>query len=165
MADVPSFIFVTSQVGAEPALKQEVAREWPGLRLAFSRPGFLTFKIAPGKKLPDDFGEKLVFSRASGICLGKVTGMSPEERADLVWNLVGDLPVSWLHVWPRDRYAAGYHDYEPGMTAEAVEAERTIRERVPAKLAQQLAISNLQIANCTLPFSGDGPANAGPQTM
>src|SRR5262245_26257693 len=140
MTDAPSFVFVTCQIGAEPALKQEVVREWPGLRFAFSRPGFLTFKIAPGKKLPDDFGEKLIFARACGSCLGKVTAVTAENRAELVWKLIGDLPVSRLHVWPRDRSTPGFRDYEPGMTADAVEAERVIRERAPAKVAQQFAV-------------------------
>ncbi|HEV2972274.1 MAG TPA: SAM-dependent methyltransferase [Pirellulales bacterium] len=41
---MPDFIFATCQIGAEPALKAEVARDWPALRFAYSRPGFLTFK-------------------------------------------------------------------------------------------------------------------------
>jgi 23S rRNA (cytidine2498-2'-O)-methyltransferase len=164
MVDAPSFIFVTCQIGAEPALKQEVVRDWPGLRFAFSRPGFLTFKIAPGTKLPDNFGENLVFARASGFCLGKATASTPVERADQVWRLIGDLPVTRLHVWPRDRFTPGFRDYEPGMTAETAEAERVIRERAPEKIARQLPISNFQFSISNLKSSGEGPANEGLQT-
>jgi 23S rRNA (cytidine2498-2'-O)-methyltransferase len=164
MPDSPSFIFVTCQIGAEPALKQEMARKWPGLRFAFSRPGFLTFKIAPGKKLPDEFGDKLVFARVSGFCLGKTTASTPEERADQVWKLIGDRPVTGLHVWPRDRYTPGFRDYEPGMTAEAAEAERVIRERAPEKIARQLPISNLQFSVFNLKSSDSAPANGGLET-
>src|SRR5262245_21408568 len=74
LSDSHSFVFTTCQIGAEPALKDEVSRAWPLLRFAFSRPGFLTFKVAPGKKLPEDFASSLVFARAAGFCLGKVWG-------------------------------------------------------------------------------------------
>ncbi len=135
MTDPQTFVFMTCQVGAESALKQEVARQWSRLRFAFSRPGFLTFKVPAGTKPPDDFVSKLVFARAAGVCLGKVTAVAPSERADLVWKLIGDRNVTQLHVWPRDRYSPGFREYEPGMTAEAVEAERIIRERAPARFA------------------------------
>jgi 23S rRNA (cytidine2498-2'-O)-methyltransferase len=152
--DSPSFIFVTCQIGAEPALKGEMAREWPGLRFAFSRPGFLTFKIAPEKKLPDHFGEKLVFARAAGYCLGKSSCSSTEERVDLVWKLIGELPATQLHVWSRDRFTPGFRDYEPGLTPEAAEAERAIRERAPPEFSQRLEVSNFQVAICSLKSSG-----------
>jgi 23S rRNA (cytidine2498-2'-O)-methyltransferase len=126
MPQTPSFVFATCQVGAEQALKHEFAREWPILRVAFSRPGFLTFKIAPGKKLPDDFDSKLVFARAAGFCLGKTSGETPAERATSVWKLIDGRPVSAVHVWPRDRSSPGFRDYEPGLTPEAIEIERII---------------------------------------
>ncbi len=37
--------------------------------------------------------------------------------AAAVWNLAGELPVECVHVWSRDRFAAGFHGYEPGPTA------------------------------------------------
>jgi 23S rRNA (cytidine2498-2'-O)-methyltransferase len=159
--DSPGFVFFTCQIGAEPALKREVAQQWPGLRFAFSRPGFLTFKSAPEKKLPDDFGEKLIFARAAGFCLGKATSSAAEHRADLVWKLIADRPVTQLHVWPRDRYSPGFRDYEPGMTAEAAEAERMIRERMPQEIARHLTISNLQSAICKLRSSGAATSEGG----
>ncbi len=132
MPESPSFVFVTCQIGAEPALKHELATEFPALRFAFSRPGFLTFKLSPGVKLRYDFASKLVFARAAGFCLGKVSaGATPNERADAVWKLFEDSPVTQLHVWPRDRYTPGYRDYEPGMTSEAAEIEALIRQRKP----------------------------------
>lgn len=132
VAEPASFVFATCQVGAESALKHEVAREWPVLRFAFSRPGFLTFKVPPGTKLPDDWDSKLVFARAAGFCLGKSVGGTSAERADEVWQLFGAFPVTKLHVWPRDAYSPGFRDYEPGMTPEAVEVERVVREKQPA---------------------------------
>ncbi|MBI3864569.1 MAG: hypothetical protein HY290_22025 [Planctomycetia bacterium] len=123
---------MTCQVGAEGALKREVAREWPALRFAFSRPGFLTFKLTSDKKLPDDWSERLVFARAAGFCLGKVEGTTAEDRAREVWQLFGAMPVSELHVWPRDAYSPGFRDYEPGVTAESAEVERVVRETRPS---------------------------------
>ena len=32
--------FINCQIGAEAAVKGELARDWPALRFAYSRPGF-----------------------------------------------------------------------------------------------------------------------------
>src|SRR4029077_8297252 len=120
-----------------------MTREWPSLRFAFSRPGFLTFKLTSTKKLPDDFGSKLVVARAAGVCLGKASGPTPAERADSVWKLIGDRKVTQLHVWPRDRHPSGFRDYEPGMTPEAAELERVIRERAPEAISRQLPTASM----------------------
>jgi 23S rRNA (cytidine2498-2'-O)-methyltransferase len=121
------FIFFTCQVGAETALKSELARECPTWRLAFSRPGFLTFKVPPDVDLPDDVGQSLIFARTCGFCLGKVEGNTEAERAQSVWNLIGAVPVTVLHVWPRDRLTPGFRDYEPGQTPESKNIELAIR--------------------------------------
>ena len=34
-----TFLFVTCQVGAEGAVKEELARRWPDVHAAYSRPG------------------------------------------------------------------------------------------------------------------------------
>lgn len=124
------FVFITCQVGAEPAVKRELSQQWPKLRFAFSRPGFLTFKRPPDLKLPDDFGRNLVFARAAGFCIGKAAGRTPAERIDRVVESIGELSAEQLHVFPRDRHSPGYHDYEPGVIPEAIEADRAIRERL-----------------------------------
>ena len=56
------FLFTVCQVGAEAALKQEVAREHPELKFAFSRPGFITFKNDSGV-LPLHFELRSVFAQ------------------------------------------------------------------------------------------------------
>jgi 23S rRNA (cytidine2498-2'-O)-methyltransferase len=130
----PAFLFITCQHGAEGAVKEELARDWPGLRFAYSRPGFLTFKLPDGIPFPPDFDLRSTFARAYGLSLGKATGATPVERAESVWRLLGDLPVEQLHVWERDRFEPGYRDFEPGMTPPATEAERLIRESPAARL-------------------------------
>jgi 23S rRNA (cytidine2498-2'-O)-methyltransferase len=128
MPDLPEFVFFTCQVGAEPALKHELAREWPLLRFAYSRPGFLTFKRPLKLHLPDNFADRLVFARAAGFCLGKASGTTTAKRTESVWRLWHNLPVTRLHVWPRDKFSPGFHGYEPGTTPAALEVERVIRE-------------------------------------
>jgi 23S rRNA (cytidine2498-2'-O)-methyltransferase len=139
MPETPSFVFFTCQVGAEPALKHELAREWPGLRFAYSRPGFLTFKVDAKLQLPDHFADRLVFARASGFCLGKTTGTTTAKKVESIWKLIGDRQVTDLHVWPRDKYSPGFRAYEPGMTPEIVELDRVIRDAGKGRLASAVA--------------------------
>ncbi len=75
------FLFTTCQVGAEGALKGELARRWPEFRFAYSRPGFVTFKIPPERELAGDFDLQSVFARAYGLSLGRVRGKNAEELA------------------------------------------------------------------------------------
>jgi 23S rRNA (cytidine2498-2'-O)-methyltransferase len=127
------FLFVVCQVGAEPALKSELARRWPEIRLAFSRPGFVTFKLPPGHGLSGDFDLASVFARTSGFSLGKVTGDHAEAMADRVWQIAGDRPFDHLHVWQRDPAMPGDHDFEPGITPVADTVGRIIAARRPAE--------------------------------
>ena len=76
------FIFAVCQIGAEPALKQEVTRLHPELRFAYSRPGFVTFKsekvLAPGFRLHS------ILARAYGLSFGRIgeKGATVEQRAE-----------------------------------------------------------------------------------
>lgn len=123
----PNFIFVTCQRGAEPAIKTELARKWPAFRFAFSRPGFLTFKLPPAAMLADDFDLHSVFARAYGFSLGKVEGETLDQRAAAVWKLAAEQQFDGLHVWQRDLHEPGHRGYEPGPTDLAAEAEQAIR--------------------------------------
>ncbi len=118
MGEKPGFIFVVCQVGAETALKAELARCWPELRPAFSRPGFLTFKLPEDHGLRADFELRAVFARASGFSLGAVRGSEPQMIEGL-WRLFGTRPLRRIHVWQRDQRAPGEFDFEPGITPAA----------------------------------------------
>src|SRR5687768_18432973 len=112
MHDAPQFLFVTCQVGAEAAVKHELARDWPDFRFAYSRPGFLTFKLPD---LPSrDFELGSVFARAHGFTLGKVTGETSDERLRAAQSLIGERRFNTLHVWQRDLAPVGQHFFEPG---------------------------------------------------
>jgi 23S rRNA (cytidine2498-2'-O)-methyltransferase len=99
------FLFVTVQSGSERALKNEIAREHPELRFAFSRPGFVTFRL-PDERNADEFVLRAVFARTWGHSLGKVGGADDVALARDAWRLVAerlpDQSVRHVHVWQRD---------------------------------------------------------------
>jgi 23S rRNA (cytidine2498-2'-O)-methyltransferase len=136
MSDQPRFLFVTCQVGAERAVKGELARRWPDCHRAFSRPGFLTFKLPEGTSLPADFDLESVFARAYGFCLGKVVGASEDTLARKVWQLYGERPVQKVHVWERDQAEPGDHDFEPSITPAARAAFEAVRRAAPGSVGQ-----------------------------
>ena len=116
MAERSRFLFATCQVGAEGALKGELACRRPEFRLAFSRPGFLTFKLPEDHRLKADFDLESVFVRAYGFSLGKTRGEDPAALARRVWEVYGQRPVKTIHVWPRDAAGPGDHGFEPSIS-------------------------------------------------
>ncbi len=133
----PGFIFATCQFGAEPALKAEIARKWPAFRLAFSRPGFLTFKLPSGVILPDDLDLHSTFARTYGFSLGKAMGANADECAQGVPKLINGRNFDRLHVWQRDLHEPGFRGYEPGPNELTVEAELAIRRVAPEFSVQE----------------------------
>ena len=130
----PSFLFLTCQVGAEPAVKRELARDWPAFRFAYSRPGFLTFKLPPDATWADDFDLRSIFARSFGFSLGKVRGETADELALAALRLAEGQVFARLHVFPRDTAAPGEHDFEPGFTPASRDAEAALRRAWPAAL-------------------------------
>jgi len=90
--DANGFAFVTVQPGFERAAKIEIARDHPQWRLAYGRPGVLTFKtpLVPGPRAPS------TFARVWGVSLGHAT--SAEEAIALASLREHQ---RW-HVFPRD---------------------------------------------------------------
>ncbi len=127
MPDQPAFIMLTCQIGAEAAVKTEIARHWPTLRFAFSRPGFLTFKLPDDLILSDDFDLHSVFARTYCFSLGKVQGTDRATMVNEALKIIGDRPIRRIHVWGRDERAPGQHGYEPGLTDEAINVFKLLR--------------------------------------
>lgn len=125
------FLFVTCQIGAEPAVKGELARRWPAFRLAFSRPGFLTFKLPETLALAEDFDLESVFARTYGFALNKVEGNNPAELAAAVWAECKGTTFQRIHAWERDARKSGEHDFGPGITEAAVKLHRALYEACP----------------------------------
>ncbi len=138
-----AFLFVTCQVGAEAALKSELARRWADFHFAYSRPGFLTFKLPPHHALPADFDLHSVFARAYGFSLGKTTSEDLHQRAQQVWQLAGDAAYDAIHVWQRDTAVPGFRGFEPGTTRRAAEAEVAIMACALGASAQSTAAEQI----------------------
>ena len=102
------FLFAACQPGSEAALKGDVARRHPDLRFAFSRPGFVTFRVADDAASDSTPTLRSPFARTWGQSLGKVTGADVAELARNVWMCVAtthgpddNARFRHLHVWQR----------------------------------------------------------------
>ncbi len=113
-----SFVFATCAVGYERFLRAEVVSRAPAWRLAFSRPGLVTWKAPSGASaLPP-----VAFARVLGASIGRAE--SPELAPPLVAAaLAGE--TARLHVFARDPAAEG--------AATAVRAyDAVLRDALPA---------------------------------
>lgn len=131
MDNTTPFLFVACQNGAESALKQEVARTSPDFRFAFSRPGFVTFKVPPDRRLSLDFNLQCVFARTHGFFLEKITAETAEAAAGSLWDLVADRNFQQVHIWQRDLRVPGDRGFEPGETALATTVGQMIANACP----------------------------------
>lgn len=104
-----AFAFAVCQVGAEAAVKAEVAQQRPDWRFAFSRPGLVTWKCAPLLTLAQR--PQLVFARLTGASLGRADG--PADVAAFASDVAARFgrPVR-LSVFERDVAKPG--DEPPG---------------------------------------------------
>jgi 23S rRNA (cytidine2498-2'-O)-methyltransferase len=145
------FVFMTCRPGAEGALKQEVARAEPTWRLAFSRPGFVTFKL-DGQSPPDELRlaeRRWTFAHVHGLSLGKLSGTQLADLAAQVWQQEGvvalatkGMRIADIHVWQRDTLskpdgAPKYDDTADSFaTPLAIEIAQALRNAAPASLAR-----------------------------
>ncbi|HMP05718.1 MAG TPA: SAM-dependent methyltransferase [Lacipirellulaceae bacterium] len=143
----PQYMFAACQCGAEPALKRELAVGAPNLRLAYSRPGFVTLKLPAPCESPHTATLPSAFARTFGFSLATV-------RNDRMQSLVADvwaaaevhtlfehaLPAD-VQVWQRDVLLPGEDDFEPGPTALAVAAEEMLRAAAPVPALQRASDS------------------------
>lgn len=132
-------LFCVCQFGAEQALKEEVAVRAPGLRLGFSRPGFVTFKLPKPVALAELNLPRLLFARTQGASLGKVAGEDQlSSLTTLAWRLpevtglVKTTAPLKLHVWQRDANRPGEHGFEPGPTPLSETAFAAVSAAAPA---------------------------------
>jgi len=127
------FLFTSCQCGAESALKQEIADGPLKMRPAFSRPGFVTFKLEEPPQHPEQWQLPATFARSWGFGLGKLQGESMVALAEQVWQTSGveaflaSEQIDDLHVWQRDSAKPGERGFSPGPTQLALDAERAVR--------------------------------------
>ena len=116
--DRPSmpFLFVCCQAGAEATVKSDLICESPDWRLAFSRPGFVTFKL-PSPEIDNSPQLKSAFARTYGWSVGRTEVGNVSAASDL---LLGKR-IHHIHVWPRDICLPGDRGFQPGPTKECNE--------------------------------------------
>ncbi len=93
------FVFAVCQQGAEKPLKERLAISGSPLRLAFSRPGLVTFKTS-GDSLPMLTGNWL--ARVAGEGLGNVRGTTAEEMVSEVLAIAPP-DIAAIHIFQRDQ--------------------------------------------------------------
>jgi 23S rRNA (cytidine2498-2'-O)-methyltransferase len=135
------FVFMTCRPGAENALKREVARTEAEWRLAFSRPGFLTFKLPEESHLDDQqLAERhWTFAHCHGFSAGKVIGPQLSELASQVWRLeniqsdVRSNTFADVHVWQPAMNVDAGREQIPGSDDAPLsdEIDRAVRNAVP----------------------------------
>jgi 23S rRNA (cytidine2498-2'-O)-methyltransferase len=124
------FIFCVCQFGAENAAKREALTRYPDLALAFSRRGFVTFKVRSDQALPDSFELKTTLARTSGWSTGRVVRESATEIPEELFARIQASGATCVHVWERDRSVPGDRGFEPGTTPLAQAVADQIRARL-----------------------------------
>lgn len=118
--DDAKFIYVICQNGGEAATKLELMSNHPELKLAFSRPGFITFK-APQGVFAERFSLRSTLARTYGWSLGKVTGENAGDLVEQIFKVPQLSQAKHVHVWQRDPVIPGRNGFEPGVSALAQE--------------------------------------------
>lgn len=143
------FLFVCCQNGAEKTCKQELLNLYSGLRFAFSRPGFLTFKIADENIRPGIFQLESTFARVWGWSVGKAKNDEPKGLvaavAEIIAAVDNDSLFTMLHCWQRDTEMPGKAGFEPGISPVAAEAGQSLLETL------QVQRPGLQLNEVTKP--------------
>ena len=142
------FIFVACQKGAQTACKQEILCNHPSLKLAFSRPGFVTFKC-DDTAIPEKFNLKTSFARTFGWC---VDNFKIENVAEQIEELCQNELLAksdHLHVFERDSDMPGARGFEPGVSVLATEIGNRVHERLSSSRLSfnRIAKSNELIFN------------------
>lgn len=136
----PAFAFAACQSGAEVALKNDVARRRPNWHSAFSRPGFVTFKLPEPAADPSHCPIDSLFARTSGWSLGRASAPTLQQAAAEVWSLettqqfLKAAQIATLHVWQRDSALPGEHGFEPGPAALTREIDDAVRQASPREV-------------------------------
>lgn len=136
-ASQTQFAFFCCQVGTEKHIKEALCAAPSSLRLAYSRPGFVTLKSEFTTPVWNDSSLAHPLIRASGNVIGRITGQRMEEMLAEFQTRSAALAWDCTHVWQVDRAIPGEHQFEPG------------REVLPDEIAE--AINHLDTDNGVLP--------------
>jgi len=112
----PTFIYVICQNGAEAATKLELMSASLNLNLAFSRPGFITFKVDSRNQLTERFSLPSTLARTYGWSLGKSVGDEATELVEQIAQHPKLAAAKHIHIWQRDPVLPGRNGFEPGVS-------------------------------------------------
>lgn len=124
--DQSEYFFVACQYGANKICKEEVARSIPSSKLAYSRPGFLTFKSPIAVDLSNL--SRTTFVRCFGKCLGGFKTENDQELISRILETHNDLKFNHLHVFERDKTTPGKNNFEPGVSERTTELVRNLEQ-------------------------------------
>ncbi|HUQ00957.1 MAG TPA: hypothetical protein VM261_00620 [Kofleriaceae bacterium] len=128
------FVFASCATGIESALKDDVTDNRAALRLAFSRPGLVTFKI--DADVPLDVPRPSPWARVWGASLGRAAN-ADEALAAL------PLDAQCLHVFARDPEAEGVAalvaEVDAAIRAAATAAHRPFARDTHARAGEHVA--------------------------
>ena len=126
------FYFVTCQPGAERLVKAHLATRSAQDKLAFSRPGFMTFKRPGAARL--DMPRPTPLARSFGVCFGQARG--PDAPAQALARLLDQVSAlgyptrdARLHASTRDAYTA---TEAPDSAPDPWRADAALRARLEA---------------------------------
>lgn len=148
----PVFLFTTCQTRAERTLKAEIARHWPDFRPAFSRPGFVTFKLPENHGLAGNFDLTSVFARAHGFSIGKFTGETEAALAQSLRESIREQHFDALHVWARNERASEFFPTAVAAISDALDlpSVRLAEGAISACLSRIAPAEHQRILDCAL---------------
>lgn len=132
------YIYVICQNGAESATKLEIMGNHPNLKLSFSRPGFITFKVESGS-LPLRFTLKSTLARTYGWSLGRCQGDIAESMVGEIAGIETLQQADQVHVFERDPMLPGKNQFEPGVSPLAAEVGNLIKAAANKESINQYA--------------------------
>ncbi|MDR2345150.1 MAG: hypothetical protein LBE18_03710 [Planctomycetaceae bacterium] len=130
------FLFVPCQVGSERLLKDEISKFY-NFNSAFSRSGFVTFKVSDELQSQDTIRaimsqwlERSIFSRTVSIFIGK---LPQANLVDSIWRLVSQSRyfINRVHVWGRDKFMPGQNGFEPNIPTDLIELHNGLVRNSP----------------------------------
>lgn len=132
------FLFVVCQHGSEAIVKKHWVQAEGQLKLAYSRPGLVTLKVADESD-SETLIERLAADwvvRHVGLSIGNVTGEQTGPMLEQLWQLAGQ---DWdaIHVFERDLQLPGSRGFEPGRSE--------LADAVAGLITESLATQSVQI--------------------
>ncbi len=140
------FVFCVCQFGMENICKREILALHPFLAFAFSRPGFLTFKVQAGVDLPETFELKTTFARTSGWSLGRIDKAELGSVATELIPRIEQTKATCVHVWQRDSAMPGDNGFEPGISPRAQSVATELFNLVALQAGQGRTTTGIDIA-------------------